>query len=147
MRNRKETVEHKDFPGYDVCREGTVYSHRSERYLKPSRNPAGYLNVRLVRKDGHILTLGIHRLLCMCFKPRDGGYSDYQVNHIDGVKSNNDLDNLEWVTGRENVVHAGKNGLTPKCKPVVLLQLDTWKRIGFDSIVACARFWASPRTQ
>lgn len=56
----------------------------------------------------------IHRMVAMLFIPLDGDFDDYQVNHKDGIKTNNDVSNLEWSTNQENTIHAYKIGLQKK---------------------------------
>lgn len=74
-----------------------------EKVLKPGPDAHGYLTVVLC-KNGSGLTHGIHRLLATHFlEPVDG---KYHVNHKDGNNQNNSLDNLEWVTPKENIRHA-----------------------------------------
>ena len=75
--------------------------------LKPSK-VRGYLNVVLTNSDGKKM-FKIHRLLALSFIPNPENKSC--VNHIDGNKSNNKLNNLEWVTPKENNYHAFKKGL------------------------------------
>lgn len=58
-----------------------------------------------VNSKGHTKT--IHRLVMLTFK----GYSKSQVNHIDGNKLNNNLNNLEYCNNRENYFHARKKNL------------------------------------
>jgi ribosomal protein L30E len=55
------------------------------------------------KRKGH----KIHRLVLISFK----GYSELQCNHIDGNKLNNNIDNLEYVTSKENIIHACNNNL------------------------------------
>lgn len=69
----------------------------------------GYHCIAL-RKDKKIKVFRIHRLVMEHFGEKQPS-EDYQVNHIDGDKSNNRIDNLEWVTPRENTLHAINTGL------------------------------------
>lgn len=92
---------------YSVTRDGDVYSHRRRRILKPFINNGGYYIIRL-SKLGLVKPFLIHRLVAQAYivADKDRKY----VNHKDGDKSNNSVDNLEWVTFQENIDHAVKSG-------------------------------------
>lgn len=100
-------------PGYFIFPDGTVVSMRSgtARVLVHGRT-AGYPSVatKIGRKIGrkHRCVL-VHRLLALAFIPNPEGKP--QVNHLDGVKTNFALDNLEWCTDAENKFHAHRTGL------------------------------------
>lgn len=68
-----------------------------------------YWTVTLREEGGRFVKRSVHRLLMLTFVPNPE--CKPQVNHIDGDKSNNNLDNLEWVTAKENVEHAVRMGL------------------------------------
>ena len=72
--------------------------------LKPKRQRNGYLKVRIGSKE-----MRVHRLVALAFIPNPMNKPD--VNHIDGNKENNRVENLEWVTKSENMKHAYENGL------------------------------------
>jgi len=105
---------------YDVSADGQVMRVRyvngatPGRVLKHNIRPTGYHLVRLYR--GHGVSTAqwflVHRLVAAAFLgPCPEGL---QVNHIDGDKSNNTIDNLEYVTPRQNILHAERLGLRPK---------------------------------
>lgn len=107
--------------------------------IRGSINPAGYLNYRLRRDDGAIKTWGRHRIMMYVFRYPGPHYETLYVNHINGVKGDDYLDNLEWCTPQENVEHAGKMGLTEKCTPVSVRDFSTGKVTEYPSMTACAK--------
>lgn len=90
---------------------GNLFSKRSRKILKQNKNSSGYLSVatKIGGRSGTNKCFIIHRLVAEHFIPRVLG-KDF-VNHIDGIKHNNILSNLEWVTKSENSIHAVKLGL------------------------------------
>ena len=101
-------IDIKDFPNYSIDREGNIYSKKLDRYKAIQSDKDGYRVVTLtynkLRK-----TLKIHRLLAIHFLPNTEG--KLFVNHRNGIKDDNRLDNLEWCTAQENVQHSYDNGL------------------------------------
>lgn len=83
------------------------------RTLKPSDTSRGYLGVTLY-KHGSKKTEVIHRLVANAFIPKVK--NKLQINHIDGNKHNNKIDNLEWCNGSENLKHAFALGLKKPSK-------------------------------
>lgn len=102
----------KDIPGWEglyACdTEGHVYSYRTNKFLSPSKSKRGYLHV-IFSKDKKRYNYRVQRLIAMTFI--DNPYNKEQVNHIDGNKLNNCIQNLEWVTPEENIKHAKANKL------------------------------------
>lgn len=87
--------------------DGKPFSVR-ERYLRGSKDTKGYYQVEL-REAGNRDIRFIHRLVADAFIEKQDGKT--QINHIDGDKTNNSSDNLEWVTCEENIRHAWNHGL------------------------------------
>ena len=81
--------------------------------LTPSLLSTGYHAIKTTNQDNSkSITYLIHRLTLQAFKPINNP-QDYQVNHIDGNKLNNHIDNLEWATPKENTQHAYNMNLKP----------------------------------
>ena len=78
-------------------------SHRGEHIMNTPVGSGGYLYVHL-RKDGRNTQKLVHRLVADAFIANE--YDKPQVNHIDGNKRNNSVENLEWSTPSENQLHA-----------------------------------------
>jgi len=92
----------RDFENYLISNIGNVKNSKTGRILKPSKSK--YLSVSL---NGCQKT--IHRLVAENFITKPDGKNE--VNHIDGNKHNNNVENLEWVTRKENIKHAYDTGL------------------------------------
>lgn len=103
-----------------------------ERILKPWIDNWGYMNVCLF-KNGKGTCKKVHRLIAEAFI---SPYHGEQVNHKDGNKLNNSIDNLEWCTGSENMHHAYHNGLHSSTSPVVLVEFG----ILFPTTTEAAKF-------
>lgn len=114
----------KDLPGwegyYAVSTEGRVKRLagsprcKVDRVLKLMPNPRGYLTVSPVRQGWKQRPMMAHRLVLETFCDRPT--PKHLPNHINGIKTDNRLENLEWVTHAQNIQHAYDTGLHRKYK-------------------------------
>ncbi len=115
----------KDIDGYDgiyqVSTAGRVRSKprkvytyiKPGRYLRQHNNSCGYLYLSLTKPDGTIAKHQyVHRLVAEAFLPNPNGLK--QVNHKNFDKEDNRVENLEWVTPQENILHFRKSRLASK---------------------------------
>ena len=96
---------------YFVTKNGEVYNQKTDRFLKGCVFNNGYRFVNLIangKKKNHL----VHRLVAVAFLPNPNNLP--VVNHKDGNKLNNKLENLEWCTFQQNSQHAHEVGLIKK---------------------------------
>lgn len=105
----------KEIEGFSKYQASNLGRIRSKNYkssgiikvLKPSISKDGYLQTALLNDLGKYKSIKVHRIIALAFL----GYSELEVNHIDGVKDNNNIINLEYVTRSENCQHSFDIGL------------------------------------
>lgn len=112
---------------YEITRDGRVISHKKKipRELKPYLDRDGYKRVTLTI-NGRTKHYSVHRLVALTYLVNE--YNKPEVNHIDGNKLNNSLENLEWVTRSENTQRAYDNKQQialgkPKLNPTLVKEI------------------------
>ncbi|CAL6086352.1 HNH_homing endonuclease [Hexamita inflata] len=98
-----------DYPNYEVSNLGQVRNKTSGRILKPVLRSDGYLQVNLYLNK-IMKSYNIHQLVSKTFLENHDNYSE--IDHCDGVKTNNNVLNLRWVSRREN--NKNRNGCGDK---------------------------------
>lgn len=132
----------KDIKGYEgmyqVSNLGRVKRVTTGRILKSGKNRGGYLYVNLC-KQRVVSNKRIHRLVAEAFIPNP--QNKPQVNHVDEDKTNNRVDNFEWVTATENNNHGTHNDRVSKTLsiPIIATNLTTGESTKFNSGKECAR--------
>lgn len=128
----------KDHPDYGVTKTGRIYSRKLGKWreLKPQIDTDGYQQVRLCEKESKRLIF-VHRIVAETFIEKPLGC--HEVNHIDGNKLNNCVNNLEWCTRRDNIIHAHDNRLIATRTPVVLTNIETNEKTIFKGQHEAAR--------
>ena len=146
----------KDIPnyeGYQVSNKGKVRTHNKKTYTKihgerhwkdrtlhykGNTYKTGY-RVDLW-KDGKCKTFLVARLVAFTFYNEDINNHKLTVDHIDGNRFNNNLENLELVSLEENIKRAFENGLMPQQKHTKIINKKTNKEIVFKSISKASKY-------
>ena len=96
-----------DFSKYGVSESGNVVYFESNYLIAKNTRATGYEKVTLhCRKSSKTLVISVHRLVALVHIPNKDRKRRKFVNHIDEDKLNNHVTNLEWVSGRENIIHS-----------------------------------------
>ena len=127
---------------YYVSSWGRVKSLKfgKERILKPGSSQ-GYLSVIISKTNEKVKCKTIHKLVALAFISNPENKPS--VNHKDGNKLNNHIDNLEWNTYKENIQHAWKNGLCESTRVAITKRqskpvFDLLTNTKYDSLkIAC----------
>lgn len=83
-------------------------------YPKPYKDVDGYLTVSLTDGEGNKKKYRVHRIIALTFIPNPENKTE--VNHINSVRDDNRVENLEWVTRSENMKHAFREGRWPELR-------------------------------
>ena len=153
MNKQNECIDLSEFheiPGfskYCIAKDGRLYSKCSNILRKwttttPYKGrPGGYRWIGLRHDDGYVVRISRHRLLMTIFNHPGENINNLVVNHLDGIPGSDSLENLEWTTQRGNILHAGAMGLSPKCCPILVRDIDTLEIQKFPSMIDCARYY------
>ena len=137
--SKTEKIRAKIYKGrYLVTEDGQIFSMGIKGGLnvhlqKTRPNNHGYLRASINRKDEYV-----HRVVAKCFIPNPNGYKE--INHLDGIKTNNDVSNLEWCSRSKNNRHAFQTGLRKydELKKIARLPKSSLRRLA-DNQIKCIR--------
>ena len=125
--------EIKGYEKYIISNKGDIYIKETMQKMGTYLSNNGYLRIGLT-KDNKKTNFLVHRLVAISYLENID--NKIQVNHINGIKTDNRLDNLEWATREENMQHAYKNGLMKgfyDCAYKVVL--DTSNGVFYESVI------------
>lgn len=131
-----------EFNNYSISNLGNVRNDKTGRILKAYIKPSGYMQVQLGRRT---IPQYIHRLVAKAFIPNLENKP--QVNHINGNKQDNRVENLEWVTASENDLAYGYTSRIENRKKKILATNLNGEKIIFNSRDETARYFNCHKSQ
>ena len=148
----KFDLEFKPFPvyldGYEkkykVANDGRIWSEYLQDFMKPYYSKGGYLRVKINFGDRNKKFM-VHRLVAMAFIENDSPESKTQVDHINCDRTNNNVDNLRWVTPKENTIHSIDSGLR-NVFTYVLINHTTNETLTFDRVSKLCKYFNTSMT-
>lgn len=144
-------IEHEDYPGFYkipnidflvINKNGECLNIEKQTFLTLQNSKIGYFRFR-IKRNGVQYAWYQHRLLALAFLAVPSKYNktanELEVNHKDAVKTNNTLENLEWVNGHDNLKHARENNLIKDNIRVISRNILTNEITEHYSILQCSK--------
>lgn len=122
---------------YFISENGELYNSKTKKYQKGHINSAGY-KIYYFNFNGVKKNLYAHRMVAETYIPNNNPNKDC-INHIDGNKLNNNVNNLEWVTRAENNRHAATTKLNDKTKTVYCFDKNKNLVATYESLNSAAK--------
>jgi len=127
-------------PGYCASRCGKIYSKKSNKFLKLQNHRGGYVTVSL-SIEGKESQKKVHILVAKTYLANPNHLP--KVNHINGNKHDNRVENLEWITSKGNTIHAYENGLiNSHVRPICQFTFGNDFVAEYESIVKASKIMA-----
>jgi hypothetical protein len=134
-----------NYPNYQIDTNGNVFN-KYGKIIKQQKNRGGYKYINIYNNNGP-KKITIHRLMATTYL--DNPLNKPQINHINGIKTDNRIDNLEWSTASENGKHSYKLGLSKVSElnkqttrvHIIKPVLDTENGIFYDSLVDLCNYF------
>jgi hypothetical protein len=133
---KKQTAVKISQADYLIHQDGGLFNNKNKKFKKWTKDSNGYMRCT-VWNNNKSITISQHRILAEIFIPNI--LNKLQVNHINGVKHDNRLENLEWVTQSENTLHSFAMGLQKPSKPNMMSVIDKITGDLYDSISDAAK--------
>lgn len=140
--------EHPFLPGYNyipgfsryaIDRYGRVHDTSLGRLLITRQSPDGYYRYRVTPDVGKAFSTTRHRLMALAWLEYPATVDRLDVNHLNGIRGSDDLDNLEWATRKRNCDHAYSTGLRNDNHPVEVMDVVTGEVVTYYSYEDCSR--------
>lgn len=134
-----------------VSTTGRIFNTITKKYVKCFKDKKKYIVFVIKFNNEKARQYKLHRVLARTFIGRhiryiEKDFNELEVNHKDGDKTNNRLDNLEWVTSSKNILHAHRCLIHSKDRKVMALNILTNKLLQFNSSKHCAEFFGIKRS-
>lgn len=137
-------------PRYTVSNYGNIKSFVSKKngyIMKSSYDKDGYKRIALCLEDGGRIYRRVHQLVAKAFIPNPNNYT--MINHINGNREDNRVENLEWCDNSRNQFHSYRENhrvwnREPHRKDMTMIKatnIITQEYILFDSVNECARYY------
>ena len=134
----------KDCKGYEglyqVSSLGRVWSVRKQRYLSQNRKTGsneGYMEVVLIAKNGKKKYERVHRLVALAFLDNPNSFP--VVNHLNSIKDDNRVENLEWMTRGDNIRAGFENNLYTYQKAVYIIDKVSEEKALYRNMALASR--------
>ena len=134
--------EFKHIPGFSkylINSKGELFNQTEQRLQSTYKDANGYVMCGATHDAGRRVIIGIHRLLALAFLEYTEKVNILDVNHKNGLKDDNRLENLEWSTRSDNNKHACATGLKSDNNPVIVKNFYTGEITSYFSQAECAR--------
>jgi hypothetical protein len=138
---KQQTAEY-ILPHLTLYEDGRLYNHKTKKFKKWTKDTNGYMKTKIWVNGKH-KNVHQHRLIAEQFI--DNTENKKQVNHKNGIKHDNRIENLEWVTQSENGKHSFANGLQKVTKPCKKVIDVTTSKI-YESVTIAAEKYKINRT-